>query len=52
VAEKRKEYAEGEPITCPKCGGDDMDYEEAPNYAKCNSCGQEFEIRTLLVWVE
>lgn len=52
MPEKRKEYAEGEPITCPKCQGDDMDYEEAPNYAKCNSCKTEFEIRTVLVWNE
>ena len=25
--EKRKEYAEGEIITCPRCGGDDLDCE-------------------------
>jgi hypothetical protein len=50
--EKRKEYTEGERVTCPTCNSDDMDYEQAPNYAKCNSCGTEFEVRTVLVWNE
>ena len=50
--EKRKEYAEGEVISCPKCGGDDLDYEEAPDQAKCNTCGLEFSIRQVAVWEE
>jgi transcription elongation factor Elf1 len=50
--EKRKEYAEGEIITCPKCGGDDLDYEEAPDKAKCLTCGLEFTIRQVAVWEE
>ena len=50
--EKRKEYAEGEPIDCPKCGSDDLDYDEAPDCAKCNSCGQTFTIRQVLIWEE
>ena len=50
--EKRKEYAEGETISCPKCDGDDLDYEEAPDRAKCNTCGLEFTIRQVVVWEE
>ena len=50
--EKRKEYTEGDTITCPKCDSDDVDYEEAPDRAKCNSCGLEFTIKTVAVWEE
>ena len=50
--EKRKEFAEGEHVVCPKCGSDDLDYEEAPDFAKCNACGQTFTIRTVLIWEE
>jgi len=50
--EKRKEYAEGEIITCPRCGGDDLDCEEAPDQAKCLTCGLEFTIRQVAVWEE
>ena len=50
--EKRKEYAEGETISCPKCGSDDLDCEEAPDCGKCNSCKLEFSLRTVLVWEE
>jgi ribosomal protein S27E len=50
--EKRKEYAEGETITCPKCGGDDLDYDDAPAHAKCNSCGLAFTIKTVVIWEE
>ena len=48
--EKRKEYAEGEIISCPKCGSDDLDYEDAPDRAKCNSCELKFSIRQVVVW--
>jgi len=58
--EKRKEYAEGELLTCPRCGGDDpvsstgqaLDCEEAPDKAKCLTCGLEFTIRQVAVWEE
>jgi len=50
--EQRKEYAEGEIISCPKCDSDDLDYEDAPNRAKCNSCGLKFSIRQVVVWEE
>ena len=50
--EKRKEYAEGEIITCPRCGGDDLDCEEAPDRPKCLTCGLEFAIRQVAVWKE
>jgi ribosomal protein S27E len=50
--EKRKEYADGEIITCPKCGGDDLDYDDAPAHAKCNSCGLAFTIKTVVIWEE
>ena len=50
--EKRKEYADGEIITCPRCGGDDLDCEEAPDRAKCLTCGLEFTIRQVAVWEE
>jgi len=50
--EKRKEYAEGEIIDCPRCSGDDLDCEEAPDKAKCLTCGLEFTIRQVAVWEE
>ncbi|MBN1692220.1 MAG: hypothetical protein JW845_01525 [Dehalococcoidales bacterium] len=50
--EKRKEYAEGEIVTCPKCGGDDIECEEAPYRNKCLTCGLEFAIRVVAVWEE
>jgi len=50
--EKRREYAEGEIIDCPRCGGDDLDCEEAPDKAKCLTCGLEFTIRQVAVWEE
>ena len=50
--EKRKEYAEGEIITCPKCGGDDIDCDEAPDKGKCLTCGLEFTVRQVAVWEE
>lgn len=50
--EKHKEYAEGEIITCPKCDSIDVDYDDAPGHAKCNSCGQEFSIKTVVIWEE
>jgi len=48
--EKRKEYAEGEIINCPRCDGDDIDCEEAPDKAKCLTCGLEFTIRQVAIW--
>jgi ribosomal protein S27E len=50
--EKRKEYAEGDIMTCPKCDSDDVDYDKAPSRARCQSCGLEFEIRTVAIWNE
>ncbi|GAI28458.1 unnamed protein product, partial [marine sediment metagenome] len=50
--EHRKEYAEGETILCPKCGSDDLDCDEFPDYGKCNRCGQTFSILRVLVWEE
>jgi hypothetical protein len=50
--EKRKEYAEGEIVTCPKCCGDDIECEEAPYRNKCLTCGLEFAIRIVAVWEE
>ena len=50
--EKRKEYAEGEIIDCPRCGGDDIDCEEAPDKGKCLTCGLEFTIRQVAIWEE
>jgi len=50
--EKRREYAEGEIINCPRCSGDDLDCEEAPDKAKCLTCGLEFTIRQVAVWEE
>ena len=52
MTEKRKEYKEGDIMVCPKCGSDDVDYDEAPDNAKCQSCGLEFEIRTVAIWNE
>jgi hypothetical protein len=50
--EKRKEYPDSELISCPVCGSDDLDCEEAPSYARCNSCKTEFESRIVLIWNE
>jgi ribosomal protein S27E len=50
--EKRKEYEEGDIIVCPRCGSDDLDCDEAPSHAKCNSCGQEMRTKTVLIWEE
>ena len=50
--EKRKEYAEGEIITCPRCDGVDLDYEDAPDLAKCNTCGLKFALRQIAIWEE
>jgi len=52
TVENRHEYADGEIISCPKCGSDDLDCEEAPDRGKCNSCGLEFTIRQVAVWEE
>jgi transcription elongation factor Elf1 len=50
--EKRKEYAEDDIMTCPKCDSDNVDYEEAPDRAKCLTCGLKFTIRQVAVWEE
>ena len=50
--EKRREFAEGEQLCCPKCESDDVDYDDAPEVAKCNACGQKFSIRQVVVWEE
>lgn len=50
--EKRKELEEGEPISCPRCGSDDIDCDEMPTKGKCNSCGQEMSTVTVLIWDE
>ena len=50
--EKREEYGQGDVIVCPHCGSDDVDFEEAPENAKCKSCGLEFELRTVAIWNE
>lgn len=50
--EHRKEVDEGDIIVCPHCGGIDLDTEEAPTHAKCNSCGKDIEAKTVLIWYE
>jgi len=50
--EKRKEYEEDDIISCPRCGSDDLDYEQAPTTGKCNTCGLHFTIKKVLVWKE
>lgn len=50
--EKRKEYDEGDIIVCPRCDSDDLDCEQAPDKAKCLTCGLEFQIKTVLIWNE
>ena len=52
MVEKRREYDVGEIITCPKCGGDDIDCDEAPEKGECLSCGTEFALKTVAVWEE
>jgi len=48
--EKRKEYKADDIIVCPRCGSDDVDYDEAPDNARCRACGQPFELRTVVIW--
>lgn len=50
--EKRKEYEEGDIIVCPRCGSDDLDCDESPSHAKCNSCGLEMRTKTVIIWEE
>jgi len=56
TVEKRHEYADGEIITCPKCGSDGLEPFEpssvTPDRVKCNSCGLIFTIRQVAVWEE
>ena len=56
TVEKRHEYADGEIITCPKCGSDDLEPIDpssiTPDKGKCNSCGLEFTIRQVAIWEE
>ena len=47
----RKEYEEGEIINCPRCDSNELDV-EAPDKAKCLSCGLEFTIKKVAVWDE
>ena len=50
--EKRREYDEGDVITCPKCDSANVDYEQAPEQAVCEDCGLKFRLRTVAVWDE
>ncbi|GAH73116.1 unnamed protein product [marine sediment metagenome] len=50
--EYRKEYNDDEPITCPKCGSDDVDFDDAPLECGCNECGTKFQLITSAVWEE
>lgn len=50
--EKRKEYGFRDEILCPKCESDDLDCDDAPEKAKCLTCGLEFTIRQVAVWEE
>jgi hypothetical protein len=50
--EHRMEYEEIDNICCPHCGSDDLDCDESPRHAKCNSCGQEMDSKTVLIWME
>jgi len=56
IVEKRKEYADGEIISCPKCSSDDLEPIDpssiTPDRGKCKSCGLEFTIRQVAVWEE
>ena len=52
--EKRHEYADGETITCPECGSDDLEPIDpsyiTPDKGKCNACGLEFNIRQVAIY--
>ena len=50
--EHRKEYWDGDIIFCPRCKSDDLDCDETPGAAKCNSCGLKVETKTVLIWYE
>jgi len=50
--EHRKEIEEGDIISCPTCESDDIDCDDMPSHARCNSCGQELATRTVLIWYE
>jgi len=49
--EKRREYAEGEIINCPKCDSDDIEC-ETPDRGKCLTCRLEFTVKKVAVWQE
>lgn len=50
--EHRREYDPGETVCCPKCSGDNLDCDEAPDRANCLDCGIEFQLKTVAVWEE
>ena len=52
VCEKRHEYEDSEIVTCPKCGGGDIDWNIALDYGECRSCGLKFKMKQLAVWEE
>lgn len=47
---ERKEFSEGDEVTCPRCLGDDLDYAESPDVGKCYTCGLVFEVKTVVIW--
>ena len=48
----RKELEEGDIVSCPACGSDDIDCDDMPSAGKCNSCGQKLATKTVLIWYE
>ena len=52
--EKRKEYSEDELglIPCSKCGSVELQHTEVPDLWKCQDCGQEGQIKVVLIWEE
>ncbi|MDP2729170.1 MAG: hypothetical protein Q8O55_01650 [Dehalococcoidales bacterium] len=56
--EKRKEFVEGNEITCPICGSDNLEPDEEAltpyisGAGKCLNCGLKFEVRQVLIWRE
>jgi transcription initiation factor TFIIIB Brf1 subunit/transcription initiation factor TFIIB len=37
---------------CPRCGTDNLDYEDAPTDVVCEACKAHFRIKTVLVEIE
>lgn len=51
--EHRKEYDIHDQINCPKCGSDNLKFDEhAEDKAKCVKCGTQLTLKQVVIWEE